>query len=82
MEQDLSRAMYENAIGKLVVNYLESLGTVELPSLAESSALKLIAEIKAVLDDDSLEDPECFQRIEAILTALEDHGVFTTRHDW
>ena len=82
MEQDLSRAMYENAIGKLVVNYLESLGTVELPALAESSALKLIAEIKAVLDDDSLEDPECFQRIEAILTALEDHGVFTTRHDW
>ena len=82
MEQDLSRTMYENAIGKLVVNYLESLGTVELPALAESSALKLIAEIKAVLDDDSLEDPECFQRIEAILTALEDHGVFTTRHDW
>lgn len=82
MEQDLSRAMYENAIGKLVVNYLESLGTVELPALAESSALKLIAEIKAVLDDGSLEDPTCFQRIDALVDAFYVRNVHTPRHDW
>lgn len=82
MEQDLSRAMYENAIGKLVVDYLESLGTAELPSLAESSALKLIAGIKAILDDGALEDPECFQRIDALVDAFHAWNIPTVRHDW
>ena len=82
MEQDLSRAMYENAIGKLAVDYLESLGTAGLPALAESSALKLVAEIKAVLDDDSLEDPTCFQRIDALVDAFYARNVHTPRHDW
>ena len=82
MEQDLSRAMYENAVGKLVVDYLESLGTVELPSLAESSALKLIAEIKDILDNDDLEDPQCFHRIDALVDAFHAGNVPTGRHDW
>lgn len=82
MNQDLSRAMYENAVGKLVVDYLESLGTVELPALAESSALKLIAEIKDILDNDDLEDPECFRRIDALVDAFHVRNVPTGRHDW
>ena len=82
MEQDLSRAMYENAIGKLAVDYLEYQGTHGLPALAESSALKLVAEIKAVLDDDSLEDPECFRRIDALVDAFSARNVYTPRHDW
>lgn len=82
MNQDLSRAMYENAVGKLVVDYLESLGAVELPALAESSALKLVAEIQAVLDDDGLEDLECFRRIDALVDAFHARNVPTGRHDW
>lgn len=82
MEQDLSRAMYENAVGKLVVDYLESLGTVDLPALAESSALKLIAEIQAVLDDGGMEDPECFRRIDALVDAFHAGNIPTRRHDW
>lgn len=82
MNQDLSRAMYENAVGKLAVDYLESLGTVDLPALAESSALKLIAEIQAVLDDDTLEDPACFRRIDALVDAFHARNIPTARHDW
>lgn len=82
MKQDLSRAMYENAIGKLVVDCLESLETVELPALAESGALKLIAELQALLDDDGLEDPECFRRIDALVDAFHARNVPTHRHDW
>lgn len=82
MEQDLSRAMYEKAIGKVVVDYLQSLVTGELPSLAESSALQLIANIKAILDDDSLEDPQCFYRIDALVDAFHAANVITSRHDF
>ena len=82
MKQDLSRAMYENAIGRLAVSYLESLRAEELPPLAESNALELIAEIKAILDNDALEDPECFYRIDAIVDAFHARNVSTVRHDW
>ena len=82
MKQDLSRAMYENAIGRLAVSYLESLRAEELPPLAESNALELIAEIKAILDNDALEDPECFQRIDAIVDLYNDNHMYTPRHDF
>ena len=82
MEQDLSKAMYENAIGMLVMNYIESLEPAKLPALAESSALMLIAEIKAILDDDSLEDTTCFYRTDALVDAFYARNVQPPRHDW
>ena len=71
------------AIGLEVMRYLKQEETVKrIVAATESRAMRALEKIRRILNDDSLEDPECFQRIEAILTALEDHGVFTTRHDW
>ena len=71
------------AIGLEVMRYLKQEETVKrIAAETESRAMRALEKIRSILNDDSLEDPECFQRIEAILTALEDHGVFTTRHDW
>ena len=82
MEPKLAKALYENALGELAAKYLEFLRPADLVPLAESNALKLIAEIKAVLDDDSLEDPTCFQRIDALVDAFYARNVHTPRHDW
>ena len=41
-----------------------------------------LCQIKAVLDDDSTEDKDCFERIEQILCALEEIGIRSTRHDF
>ena len=39
--------------------------------------------IKAIIEDDSLEDKECFYKIEEIVSALEDIGcVGLGRHDF
>lgn len=51
-------------------------------SAAESRAIKALEDIRRALDDVTLEDPECFQRIEAILTVFENNGIGTGRHDW
>ena len=45
-------------------------------------AMRALEGIRRILNDDALDDPECFQRIASILTALEESGIFTTRHDW
>ena len=42
-----------------------------------------LCEIKKVIEDDTLEDPECFMRIEKIICLLEDLGSNGgTRHDF
>lgn len=54
-----------------------------LSALAESQAVKALSQIQAVLRDDTLDDPECFHRIEAIVSLLEDSGMDCgNRHDW
>lgn len=82
MDLQTMRNLYENALGELAVKYLESLDPQEIRSLAESKALELISQIKSILDDDAVDDPECFHRIDAMVDAFHDHGVPTARHDW
>lgn len=49
----------------------------------ESECMVTLARIRAVLADDSLEDPECFERIEQIVCELEALGIDCgTRHDF
>lgn len=48
----------------------------------ESRALKALGDIRRVLNDDELDDPECFRRVEAIVNAMEGNGLYTTRHDF
>ena len=39
--------------------------------------------IREILGDDSLDDPACFQKIEAIVSVLEDLGISSRgRHDF
>ena len=74
------------AIGKEFIRYLKYLQHEEvfqrLVSDTKSRAIETLEEIRRVLDDHTLDDPECFSRIEAIIGILEMHGISTSRHDW
>ena len=82
MESDITMAMYAAAIGTLILKYVQALSPELLSQAAESEAMKLISEIQAVLDDESLDDPACFRRIDGIVDAFFDRGLPTGRHDW
>ena len=59
--------------------YLRNL-SLQMVELESYQALK---RIKAILEDESLDDPECFTRIEEILCVLEDLGSNGgNRHDF
>lgn len=49
---------------------------------AGSAALQVLTEIKTILDDDALDDPACFRRIDAIVDAFHKSGISTIRHDF
>ena len=51
--------------------------------LASDAASRALRSIQEILADDTLDDPECFHRIEAIVSLLEDMGLSCGgRHDF
>ena len=56
---------------------------IEIAKLIEMKCFQALKRIKAVIEDDSLDDSDCFNKIEEIIRALEDigsNGGF--RHDY
>lgn len=82
MGLEISKDMYEKAIGTIVIEYVNKFRPYELSPIAESEALKLIAKIKTILDDDDISDAECFHRIDEIVDAFNESGIYMHRHDW
>ena len=51
--------------------------------LLEYKSYQTLREIKRILEDDSLSDPECFEKIEAIVCLFEELGSGCgNRHDF
>ena len=49
----------------------------------ECDCIEVLARIREILADDSLEDPECFVRIERIVCEMESLGLYCGgRHDF
>ena len=54
-----------------------------LYKILENKCYLTLKEIKNILEDDTLEDPECFMKIEQIVCAFEELGSDCgTRHDF
>ena len=71
---------YIKVIGKAVLDYAKDYDIHEAARRMESAAMKLIEQIRDILNDDALADPECFYRIEALVNTFADAGLYTTRH--
>lgn len=42
--------------------------------IVEMQCYRVLRKIKAIIEDESLDDPECFHKIEEIIAALEEIG--------
>ena len=60
--------MTAEAVGLELMRYLRKEETVQrIARETEKKALEALEKIRRVLDDDSLEDPECFRRIDEVV---------------
>ena len=83
MNEALSKELLARAVGEYVVNHLDALVQEALADLAERQAVTVLRQVKAVLDDESLDDAGCALRIDAIVQAFYDAGLSTSRHwEW
>lgn len=56
---------------------------IDTETIIHLKCYQTLRKIKAVLEDDTLEDAECFQKIEAIVSAFEELGSSGgCRHDF
>ena len=74
----LAQKTYKEAISFILETALK-----EPEATAELVCYEAICKIRAILNDDSLSDPECFMKIEEIVSVLEDIGSDGgSRHDF
>lgn len=84
MSLTIAEELYVQSLGWEVLRFLkrEEENLLNLYRETDSEALRVLEEIRRVLDDDTLDDPDCFRRIEAVVKAFHAHDISTTRHDW
>ena len=75
-----ARQLCANAIGNYIITYLDCLSDEAIAHMTELCAVQLLRRIKEILDDEALDDPTCFQRIDAIVSAWHEAGLETVRH--
>lgn len=81
-ETYMQKLMLEQSIGAAVLEYMKNYEPQRLQSKMNQDALQLLEQIREILDDNSLDDPACFQKIEAITAAYRQSGIPTVRHDF
>lgn len=76
----ISEELFARAIGREVLNYVKNYSLHPMARQVNTEAVLLIQEILDILDDASLDDPECFDRVDRLVHAFHSRGLLTTRH--
>ena len=78
-----------NLYGEILARALEgravqvTIDGADAQALVKDACYRALEEIRAILKNDALEDPECFQKIEEIVRVYERMGVSPgPRHDF
>ncbi len=80
---ELYKEILANIISKEEVQVTFSNLNISAKEIIELECYKALNNIKAIIEDDSLEDVECFMKIEKIICLLEDIGSSGgNRHDF
>lgn len=80
---ELYKEMLTHALTQAEVQITFSGNPPDISAIVENTCYRALERIKAVIEDDSLEDKECFMKIEQIVCILEEIGsTGGNRHDF
>lgn len=83
MDMHIADEMLARAIGWEVIAYLQQEETLEtIRKEVNGDALRVLEQIQCILNNDKLDDPECFQRIDRIAETFYAYGISASRNDW
>lgn len=74
-------SLYEGIMQQIIAReVIASMELADRTALVHDAAYQSLCRIREILDDKALDDPECFQRIEKIVSVFESLGCATPRH--
>ena len=76
----VEESLITQAIDRDFLQYAKQYDIHDLARQVDSAAVSLIKEIQGILDDLTLDDPECFLRIDAIVRTFHKYDLPTSRH--
>ena len=80
---ELLEALLRRAIASEGVKVYIQVEGGDLASLVERESVLILSRIREILKDDTLDDKECFWKIEALVSLYEEAGLGCgTRHDF
>lgn len=75
--------MWQPILSRATKKHESNVTESELEKLFEKECYLILERIKGVLEDDRLEDEDCFERIEDIVRIFEESGICCgARHDF
>ncbi|MGM9629902.1 hypothetical protein [Butyricicoccus sp.] len=81
MEKELYKELLAKEIADILVQRMDF--DIDAEKLLELRSDQALEQIRQVIDDDTLSDPQCFERIEHIVCILEESGSSGgARHDF
>ena len=72
--------LYAQAVGAEVLDYVKHCEIHALARRVDSQAMSIVKGIKRILEDKTLDDPTCFDQIEAIMKVYYTHGLRVDRY--
>lgn len=79
---ELKREVIANYVGKLISDELRHMN-IDFNNVVDTTSSIALTKIRDIVLDDTLDDPECFHRIEEIINVLDEAGIdYGTRHDF
>ncbi len=84
MALSIEDELYAQTLGWEVLSYLKSNEErlLDMRKEINDDALRVLEKIQRILNDDTLDDPDCFERIDRIVRTFYANHISTDRHDW
>lgn len=78
----VATALYQAEFGKMVLNYVGKIDPAVIEKAMESRAIRTLEAIRWVLENDQFDDPECFERVDAlVMTFFRELEINVNRHN-
>ncbi len=75
--------LYKEILLQILIEKIDIKIDLDIKQMVEMRCFAALQKIKTIIDDDSLDDPECFKKIEKIIEVFEETGGYKgNRHDF
>lgn len=83
MEMDLYKELLTSVLSRSAAQVKFPDVTINPSEIVEGECYQILQEIKDILENETLEDSECFLQIECIMQVMESRGItIANRHDF